>query len=613
MRDLPHLKIDATCFNALCWRSLVHHLALLIRVYCLPHAPSIKIPPRQHHIGKRIDAEAGSSTPNRPKSLASERMSMSVNTEPPTRYASFKQRISPPIVAAALGQAALSFNVVSLPIALSGLVKSFDVPPTTISAAIVVYSLAVASLVLVGAKLSRRFGAVWTFRIAMSLFGLGQVTMTTSPSATVMIIAQGLCGVAGAAVVPSLVVLIAKLVPGTQQSAALGTVGAAGAVGATLALLVGGILGTYIGWRPAFGLLTLLVAIALMLSLRLAVDKGIPDLQIDMVGAAFAAVGVVLLSLGFSHLSDWGVGMASPSAPIDFLGISPAPILIILGIFFGQAFKIWTKRRRVAGKSSLFAAEVLGKNYQRAALYVVFSMGILEAMLNFAMPLYMQVVQGRTPIETAIATLPYHLSVFISALCVVRVYDRFTPRQIARFGLGICAIALFWLAFVVKNDWSTVPVIMGLTVFGIAKGALMTLVISVWVATSPAALSGDVGALRGATRYLAIAIGTAFAGAMLVGVLSATVTRSVTASKLLSAHFMTYADLNNVNFVDNSHLREALARTTLPAEQIDEAVQINTEARLRAIKIAFLIMGLMALLATTQAGQLPEKFHSSSI
>lgn len=540
-------------------------------------------------------------------------MNPSVNIESPTRYTPSAQGVSLPIIVAALGQAALSFNVISLPISLSGLVKSFDVPPTTISAAIVVYSLAVASFVLVGAKLSRRFGAVWTFRVAMTLFGLGQAIMTISPSATVMIIAQGLCGVAGAALVPSLVVLIAKLIPGPKQSSALGMVGAAGAVGAILALLIGGILGTYIGWRPAFGLLTILSTIALILSLCLKADEGVSDLQIDIVGAAFAAVAVVLLSLGFTHLTDWGVGMARPGAPMDFLGISPAPILIVFGIFFGQTFMFWTNRRRAARKSSLFAAEVLGKQYQRAALYVVFSMGILEAMLNFAMPLYMQVVQGRTPMDTAIATLPFNLAVFIAALCIVRVYDRFTPRQIGRFGLGVCAIALFWLAFVVKNDWNTAPVIVGLTIFGIAKGALMTLVISVWVATSPVSLSGDVGALRGATRYLSIAIGTALAGALLVGVLSATVTRSVTASPLLSTHFMRYADLDNVNFVNNSHLQEALTRTTIPVAQIDEAVRINTEARLRAIKIAFLVMGLMALLAIAPAGRLPKKFDSIPI
>jgi hypothetical protein len=39
-----------------------------------------------------------------------------------------------PMVAIALGQALMSFNVASLPVALSGMVNSFNVPPTTVGA-----------------------------------------------------------------------------------------------------------------------------------------------------------------------------------------------------------------------------------------------------------------------------------------------------------------------------------------------------------------------------------------------------------------------------------------------------------------------------------------------
>jgi len=37
-----------------------------------------------------------------------------------------------PMIAIALGQALMSFNVASLPVALSGMVNSFNVPPTTL-------------------------------------------------------------------------------------------------------------------------------------------------------------------------------------------------------------------------------------------------------------------------------------------------------------------------------------------------------------------------------------------------------------------------------------------------------------------------------------------------
>jgi len=46
-----------------------------------------------------------------------------------------------PMIAIALGQAIMSFDVSSLPVALGGMVESFGVPPTTITTGIVVYSM----------------------------------------------------------------------------------------------------------------------------------------------------------------------------------------------------------------------------------------------------------------------------------------------------------------------------------------------------------------------------------------------------------------------------------------------------------------------------------------
>ena len=49
-----------------------------------------------------------------------------------------------------------------------------------------------------------------------------------------------------------------------------------------------------------------------------------------------------------------------------------------------------------------------------------------------------------------------------------------------------------------------------------------------------------------------------------------------------------------------------LAGTTATPEQVAEAVRVNTEARLRALKIGLLIMAGLALLAIIPAGRLPN-------
>jgi predicted MFS family arabinose efflux permease len=531
---------------------------------------------------------------------------MSVQSIPVTGAHSEPHASWVPMIAIALGQVIMSFNVASLPVALSGMVHSFNVPPTTVATGIVTYSMLVAGFVMLGAKLNQRYGALNVFRAVVLLFGAAQVLMTFSPNATLMIIAQGLCGAAGAALVPSLVALIAENYRGTQQATALGALGSARAGAGVAAFLIGGVLGTYIGWRPAFGILIALSAIVFILSFRLKPDQGSPDVQIDLVGVVLAAAAIVLISFGFNNLDRWGLGLAGPNAPFSLLGLSPAPILIVLGIVLGQAFMMWTHRRQAAGKTPLLALAVIDSPQERAAVYAMFSVVALEAMLNFSVPLYIQIVQGRSPLATAIAMMPFNLTVFISAMLIVKFYDRLTPRQIARYAFVLCAAALVWLAFVVRNDWSAVPVLIGLVLFGIGQGSLVTLVFNVLVTASPKELAGDVGSLRGTTNNLAAAVGTAVAGALLVGLLSAAVLRSIAESPLLPTEIQSQVDLDNINFVSNDRLQSALERTTATPQQIAEAVRINTEARLRALKIGLLIMAGLALLTIIPAGQLPN-------
>lgn len=510
-----------------------------------------------------------------------------------------------PMIAIALGQMIMSFNVASLPVALGGMVQSFGVPPTTIATGIVAYGMLVAGFVMLGAKLNQRYGAARVFRAAVVLFCISQILMTFSPTAAVMIAAQALCGASASVIVPSLVALIAENYKGNQQATAVGALGSARAAAGVLAFVIGGILGTYIGWRPVFGILIAVSAIVFLLSFRLKVDEGRSDVRIDGVGVVLAAAAIVLISFGFNNLNRWGLALATPNAPFSLLGLSPAPIFIILGVVLGQVFLTWTHRREGAGRTPLLALEVLDSPQERAAVYAMFSVVALEAALNFTVPLYIQIVQGRSPIATAIAMMPFNLTVFFTAMLIVRLYDRLTPRQIGRYGFILCAIGLVWLAFVVRNSWSEWPVLLGLIVFGIGQGSLVTLVFNVLVTASPKELAGDVGALRGTTQNLASAVGTAVAGALLVGLLSTVVLASIAASPQLTPKLQAQVDLDNINFVSNDRLESALAGTDATPEQVAEAVRVNTEARLRALKIGLLIMAGLAFLTIIPAGRLP--------
>ena len=537
---------------------------------------------------------------------------MSVGSSPQAAMRFEAQASWVPMIAIALGQSLMSFNVASLPVALSGMVESFRVPPTTVATGIVMYSMAVAGFVMLGAKLNQRFGALQVFRIVIAVFGLAQVVMTFSLNATMMLAAQAACGAAGAALVPSLVALIAENYRGTQQATALGALGSARAGAGVAAFIIGGVLGTYIGWRPAFGFLIALSALVFLLSFRLRPDAGRPDVRIDLVGVALAASAIILIVFGFNNLNSWGLGVAQPAAPFNLFGFSPAPVLIVLGIILGQAFLSWTRRRERERKTPLLALAVIDSRKERAAVYALFAVVALEAMLNFSVPLYIQIVQGRSPLATAVAMMPFNLSVFFSAMLIVRFYSKLNPRQIGRFGFILCTVALLWLAYVVRNDWSELPVLIGLVVFGIGQGSLVTLLFNVLVTSSPKELAGDVGSLRGTTQNLAAAVGTAVAGALLVGLLSAGIFRSIAENPLLPPEIQSQVNLDSINFVSNDRLREAMAKTSASPAQVDEAVRVNTEARLRALKMGLLIMALVALLSIIPAAWLPD-YHPGDL
>src|SRR5499425_1907487 len=125
-----------------------------------------------------------------------------------------------PMVVIALAQMLMSFNVSAIPVSMSGMVNSFNTPPTTVATAVVMYSLCVSGFVMLGAKLGQRFGSKRFFQIAVSLFLQAMLLMVFSPTAGIMLAAQGLAGLAGAALVPTLVALIADHYRGRQQAKA---------------------------------------------------------------------------------------------------------------------------------------------------------------------------------------------------------------------------------------------------------------------------------------------------------------------------------------------------------------------------------------------------------
>jgi len=510
-----------------------------------------------------------------------------------------------PMIVIAMGQMLMSFNVAALPVSMSGMVNSFNTPPTTVGTAIVMYSLGVSGFVMLGAKLGQRFGSKIFFQVAVVLFLAAMVLMVISPRAEIMLAAQALAGFAGASLVPSLVALIANHYRGRQQAKAVGWLGSARAIAGVVAFVIVGYV-AMINWRLAFALLIVHAAAILVLSFKLKPSPPRPDVQIDVVGVILAAAAVILISFGVNNLRSWGVFLARPAAPFDLVGVSPAPIMIAVGVALFMGFFLWSHRQAAAGNTPLLALEVVDSPREWAAVLTLFLIVGTEGAINFLVPLYIQIVQGRSSAATSVAMMPFMLTVFFTAILIVRLYDRFTPRRIARFAFVLVMAGALWLALVVQNDWSVFPVIVGLITVGLGQGALVTLLFNVLVTAAPKELAADVGSLRGVTQNLAAAVGTAVIGTLVVGVLSAGILRQVSDNPLITAEMRAEVDLDSINFLNNDRLKERFEGTKAAAGQIAEAVRINSETRLQALKVGFFVLAGLAFLAIVPCGWLPD-------
>jgi MFS family permease len=282
-------------------------------------------------------------------------------------------------------------------------------------------------------------------------------------------------------------------------------------------------------------------------------------------------------------------------------------MMIVCGIFLFQAFLVWSRRRQAGGGTPLMALEVIGTPQERAALFSLFAIGAITSAIAFLVPLYIQIVQGGTSLQTAVAMIPLSVASVAAAILVVRLFDRISPRRIARYAFLLATVGVALLGIVIRNDWSNGIVIVSMIVIGIGEGALVALLFNVLVSASPKEKAGDVGSLRGTANNLANAVGTAMAGALIVGVLSTSINRDLAQNPVLPAELKAQVNLDKVSFVSNDVLRRTLERTTATPEQVAEAVRLNTDSRLLALKVSIFTLAALALLAYFPAGALPGR------
>ncbi len=192
----------------------------------------------------------------------------------------------------------------------------------------------------------------------------------------------------------------------------------------------------------------------------------------------------------------------------------------------GQIFFVWISKRQREHRSRIFDLRVLATRSELAVTACMATMLFVGTAANFLIPLYMQVVQGLSGIQTSFSIIPYTISIFLASTFVAYLYKLAPPRVLGSVGFVVVAAALTLIAFTVRGEWGQFFIVAGLILLGLGQGSIVALVFNTLLSSAPQQLAGDVGAWRGLVHNLSGSIGIAVASAFAVGILAATLQTS---------------------------------------------------------------------------------------
>jgi EmrB/QacA subfamily drug resistance transporter len=215
----------------------------------------------------------------------------------PIPYASRRGRLVLAAAITASGVAFLDGSVVT--VALPRIGANLGGGFATLQWVVDAYLLTLGSLVLVGGALGDQLGRRRVFEVGIAAFGLASALCAVAPTATALVLARGLQGVAAALLVPGSLSLLSSLFEGADRGRAIGAWSGASSVFFALGPFVGGFLVVAApwGWRLVFLINLPLCAAAIALS-----RAAVPDVpgtrgaaRLDLLGAALVTSGLGLV------------------------------------------------------------------------------------------------------------------------------------------------------------------------------------------------------------------------------------------------------------------------------------------------------------------------------
>ncbi len=294
------------------------------------------------------------------------------------------------------------------------------------------YALAFGSLLLLGGKLGDLFGRKWTFVAGLIGFAAASAIGGLAQSFGMLVAARALQGAFGALLAPSALSLLTVTFAGSPDRAkAFGIFGAIAGGGASVGLILGGVLTQTLSWRWCLYVNVLISLPTVLVALRLLQNhppEGRP--RIDIPGVLLACGGLFALVYGFSNAETH-----SWTAPLTIASLSASVVLLVAFVLVERVradpllpLHIVTDRARGGAYLSILLAG--------AGVFAVF------LFLTY----YMQENLGFSPIKTGLAFLPLTAVLVVTSTTVqTKLIARTGPKPLVVIGMALGVTSMLLL------------------------------------------------------------------------------------------------------------------------------------------------------------------------
>lgn len=348
------------------------------------------------------------------------------------------------------------------------------------------YTLALASLILLGGSLGDRLGRKRAYGWGIAAFAAASALAGLSPTIGILIAARMVQGVAAALMTPGSLALLQASFREKDRMRAIGAwTGTLGIATATGPALGGWLVG--IDWRIAFWINVPIAALVLWL-LRCAPESRDPEPEgkIDVPAALLAplALGSITWSL-----TAWASD-----------GISPVTVIpLLVGVASAVGF-VAVERRAASPMLPLHLFR--NRTFSVVNVATLFVYASLTGVLLF-LALFLQVSGGWTPLAAGAATVPLSLVMLVLASRFGALAARIGARRPMIAGEAVLCLGLMLLASAPNRPNYIADVLPGLLLMGLGLSMLVAPLTGTVLAAAPERYAGLASGINNAVSRTA--------------------------------------------------------------------------------------------------------------